>query len=292
MPGWTHRLLPWPLPALLVWGGAWLLYRLLLLAGLPLLAAALVATGLSVAASVLGRNWWRRVLLALGFPLSLVVLLASAGSVSAWAWLLPLAVLLLIYPLNAWRDAPLFPTPTGALDGLAPTLDLPAQPRILDAGCGLGAGLRALRRAWPQAHLHGVEWSWLLRWACALRCPWAKVRQGNMWTHDWRGYDVVYLFQRPESMSRAMVKAITDLPAGAWLVSLNFPLPDEVAPTHSQCLPDGRSVYAYRAPLAEVDSASLAASEQASFFPPAPEGVQVRGQMLYPRKRPPGGRRR
>lgn len=284
--------LPWPLPALLVWGAAWLLWRLLVWGGLPHLWAVLAATGFSVAASLLGRNWWRRVLLALGFPLSFMVLLASAGSLSAWAWLLPLAVLLLIYPLNAWRDAPLFPTPAGALDGLAPMLDLPAQPRILDAGCGLGAGLRALRRAWPQARLHGVEWSWLLRWACALRCPWAKVRQGNMWTFDWRGYDVIYLFQRPESMSRALVKAMTELPEGAWLVSLNFPLPDEVTPTHSHRLPDGRSVYAYRAPLAEVDHASLVASEQASFFPPAPDGLRVRGERLYPRKNTPGKRRR
>ena len=58
----------------------------------------------------------------------------------------------------------MFPTPTGALDGLAQVLPLPAGARVLDAGCGLGHGLRALHRAWPQALLHGVEWSWVLRW--------------------------------------------------------------------------------------------------------------------------------
>ena len=33
--------------------------------------------------------------------------------------------LLLVYPLNAWRDAPIFPTPSGALQGLAAQLALP-----------------------------------------------------------------------------------------------------------------------------------------------------------------------
>ncbi|MDZ4173560.1 hypothetical protein [Hydrogenophaga sp.] len=39
---------------------------------------------------------------------------------------------------------------------------------------------------------------------------------------DWSGYDMVYLFQRPESMARAMDKAAVELKPGAWLVSLEF----------------------------------------------------------------------
>ena len=83
--------LPWPLPALLVWGGAWLLY-----AGaqswLAWWWAALLAVLFSVCASLWGRTWWRRVLLALGFPLSFAVL--AAGSLPAWGWLLLLGALL------------------------------------------------------------------------------------------------------------------------------------------------------------------------------------------------------
>jgi hypothetical protein len=56
-----------------------------------------------------GRHLVAARLIAAGFPLSLA--LTGAAGLPAWAWLVPLALLLLVYPLNAWRDAPLFPTP-------------------------------------------------------------------------------------------------------------------------------------------------------------------------------------
>ncbi len=178
------------------------------------------------------------------------------------------------------------------MQGLAAQLALPPGAKVLDAGCGLGDGLRALRQAWPQARVHGVEWSWVLRWACALRCPWASVRQGNMWVADWGPYHLVYLFQRPESMSRAAVKSMAEMPPGAWLVSLNFPLPD-TPPTLSASLPDGRAVYAYQCPIASMDAQEIAAHEAAGHTAAlTPDGVMVRGQRLYPLPRRPGGRRR
>src|SRR5690606_695786 len=143
---------------------------------------------------------WRTVFVAAGFPVSAVaqgLMGASAIGTPAWAWLLPLALLLLAYPVRAWRDAPLFPTPAGALAELAVQAPLPGGAQILDAGCGLGAGLRELRGAYPQAALHGTEWSWLLALACRLRCPWARVRRGDMWAQPWAGFDLVYLFPRP-----------------------------------------------------------------------------------------------
>jgi SAM-dependent methyltransferase len=161
--------------------------------------------------------------MASGFPVSAA--LSGAAAVPSWAWLLPMGLLLAAYPLRTWRDAPLFPTPLDALDGLADQLPLPPGARVLDAGCGVGHGLRALHKAWPHAQLEGVEWSWPLRLACALRCPWARVRQGDMWAASWQGYAAVYLFQRPESMARAWDKASAELAPGAWLVSLAFEVP-------------------------------------------------------------------
>ncbi|WP_027994877.1 class I SAM-dependent methyltransferase [Simplicispira psychrophila] len=234
--------LPWPLPALLAWGGAWLVFVALLRVA-PLLLAVLLACSVGVVASLLARNWWRRSWVALGFPLSLA--LTGAAALPAWAWLAPLALLLLVYPLNAWRDAPVFPTPRQALDGLAGLAPLAPQVRVLDAGCGLGDGLLALRRAYPQAHIEGVEWSWPLRLLCALRCPWARVRRGDMWRTDWSRYQLVYLFQRPESMARAGAKARAELTPGAWLVSLEFPLPDTPAQARLR-LPGGRVVWIYQ----------------------------------------------
>jgi SAM-dependent methyltransferase len=238
--------LPWPLPALLAWGSAWALFGGLLgLGGSPWLALTL-ASALGVALSVLAGSWWRRAILGLGFPLSLA--LSGLATLPAWAWLLPLALLLLIYPLNAWRDAPLFPTPAHALRDLAAQAPLPAGARVLDAGCGLGDGLKALREAYPQAQLQGLEWSWPLRGLCALRCPWARVRQGDIWRADWHPYALVYLFQRPESMARAVAKATVQLAPGGWLVSLEFEAVGLTPQVVLRC-PDGRPVWLYRAPF-------------------------------------------
>jgi hypothetical protein len=214
--------------------------------GLAALVALAVASAGGVLLSLLGATWWRRAIIGLGFPLSLA--LAGGASLPAWAWLLPLALLLLIYPLNAWRDAPLFPTPAHALRELATQAPLPARALVLDAGCGLGDGLKALRETYPQAQLQGLEWSWPLRGLCALRCPWARVRQGDIWRANWSPYALVYLFQRPESMARAVEKARAELDAGSWLVSLEFEATALQPQAVLRC-PDGRPVWLYRAPF-------------------------------------------
>jgi hypothetical protein len=88
----------------------------------------------------------------------------------------------------------------------------------------------------------------LLAWICAWRCSFARVRRADIWSADWSGFHMVYLFQRPESMERAARKATLELARGAWLVSLEF----EVPSCHPQAVfrcPDGRSVFAYQAPL-------------------------------------------
>ena len=212
--------LPWPLPAVLVWGVTWALFVLLPRIGISAEFALGAASLLGIVASLLGDTWWRRLMIGLGFPLSL--LLTQSATLPGWAWLVPLLALLLIYPVNAWRDAPLFPTPKNVLNELPALLLLAQSALILDAGCGLGAGLKALRAAYPLARLTGIEWSWPLRALCALRCPWAQVRQGDIWRADWSTYDMVYLFQRPESMPRAVAKARAELRPGAYLVSLEF----------------------------------------------------------------------
>ena len=207
---WISRV-PWPLPALLAWGGAWLLFASLQRVTTPVWAL-LLACALAAAASVLGSNWWRRALIAAGFPLALA--LTGVAAVPAWAWLVPLA--------------------PGA--------------RVIDAGCGLGDGLLALRRAYPQARIEGVEWSWPLRLLCQLRCPWARVRRGDMWRADWSGCQLVYLFQRPESMARAAAKAQAEMAPGSWLVSLEFAVPG-VLPQAQLRLPGERVVWVYRMPM-------------------------------------------
>ncbi len=238
----------WPLPALAAWALAWGVFLGLPALGAPAWPALLAATLLGGVLALISQRRWRRVFIALGFPLSL---LASgvAGELPAWSWLLPLGVLFALYPLNAWRDAPVFPTPKGALDGLAAQVPLPAGARIVDAGCGLGDGLRELHTQYPQARIDGWEWSWPLTLLCAARCrlqdiP-ARVRRADIWKADWSQHDLVYLFQRPESMPRALQKAQAEMRPGTWVASLEF----EAAgwkPTAVHTCPDGRPVWLYR----------------------------------------------
>jgi hypothetical protein len=227
---------PWPAPALLTWLAAWLLYAAVRASVATFAApwsAALLALCAGTVLGVLAMRWgatpWRRACIALGFPLSLAA--SGAAVLPAWAWLVPAALCLALYPPRAWRDAPVFPTPAGALDDLARAAPLPPGARVLDAGCGFGDGLIALRRAYPHAVLEGVEYSvpvWAMCWLrCRLRGVRARVRRGDMWQAGaWHGCALVYGFQRPESMGRIAAKAQAELAPGAWLVSLEFPVPE------------------------------------------------------------------
>ena len=242
----------WPLPALLAWALAWAVFAALRRADAPLLLALLAGAALGAACSLAAETRTRQAIVALGFPVSLIAAgpPGAAAALPAWAWLLPLGLLALVYPIRTWRDAPLFPTPAGALHGLAELAPLPPGATVLDAGCGLGAGLRELRIAYPQAALAGLEWSWPLRLLCAWRCRFACVRRGDIWAANWSGHAMVYLFQRPESMARAADKAMRELQPGAWLASLEFEVATLV-PTRVLDGADGRRVWLYRLPFVQ-----------------------------------------
>ena len=252
-------MLRWPIPAVLAWALAWGVYRGLLLAGVDVVPSLLGATALGVVLGAWAGTWWRRLIVAAGFPFAL--LLTGPANLPPWVWLVLLLLLAALYPVTAWRDAPLFPTPQGALRALAQHAPLPAGALVLDAGCGLGHGLRELRLAYPQAQLHGIEWSWPLRALCAWRCRWARVRQGDIWRADWAPYKLVYLFQRPESMARAAHKAAREMRPGSWLVSLEFDVPG-LAAQHSIVLAQGRRVWLYRLPALPDNANSQSVREK------------------------------
>jgi SAM-dependent methyltransferase len=236
----TQNKIPWPLPALLTWGGAWVVFGALASLGAPFWAAVTPAMLLGFVSALFGASPWRRLCIAGGFPLSLAV---TGVPVPPWIWLVFLACLILLYPLRTWRDAPLYPTSARALEGLQDIISNPDH--ILDAGCGLGHGLRELRRIYPQARLTGMEWSWFLRLVCALRCPFARVLRADIWTADWSAFDLVYIFQRPESMEPAAAKAVRELRPGSWLVSLEFEARD-LSPTAVLHAPDSKPVWIYQ----------------------------------------------
>lgn len=289
----------WPLPALTAWALGWAVWFGLSRTPAPVPVVALCAAGAAAALAVTGSTPLRRWVIALGFPVSLAAahftgalarwgtpIAFGGGDLSqatswtwqlpAWAWLLPLALLALAYPMSAWRDAPLFPTPDGALDALGIQAPLPDGARVLDAGCGLGHGLAALRRAYPHAQLVGVERSSLIAWAARLWCRRSSVRaqvqRGDMWASTWRGCSMVYLFQRPESLPRAIDKARAELDPGAWLASLEFPALT-LAPQALLHCPDGRTVWLYQAPFRPVRAVPEAAAFVTSTGIGKPQGA-------------------
>ena len=248
--GWRARLfalrhaMRWPLPALLAWAAGWLVAGSCRQAGLPAGVDLAAGTGAAWVLAAANTSWWRRAIAGAGFPLSCLLLAGAGPGVHAAAWLLALVPLALLYPLRAWRDAPFFPTPAAALAGLDEVVR-PAPARVLDAGCGLGHGLAALARLWPGAALHGIEWSAPMAWLARRRLPRAEIVRGDMWARSWAGNDLVYIFQRPESMGRAWAKAQAELADGAWFASLEFPVPE----AQTQAVIDagvGRPVHLYR----------------------------------------------
>jgi len=231
----------WPLSALLIWLAAWLAH--LLLKDLDPDVALAAGAALGVALALLYRQPWRRLISALGFPVSALLLGWQPGG--GWVWLLALALLWWLYPRRAWSDAPLFPTPRGALAPLPGHAPLAPGARVLDAGCGAGDGLRELLGAYPQARVEGVEWSRPLALLARWRAGGASVRRGDLWADDWAPFALVYVFQRPESMPRVWDKACAELAPDAWLVSLDFAVPEQ-PPVTSWQLPGGQSVWLYR----------------------------------------------
>ena len=71
---------------------------------------------------------------------------------------------------------------------------------------------------------------------------------GQVWAAAWSSYEMVYVFQRPESMRRATEKALRELKPGAWLASLEFDAPD-LAPAKLLECGDGRRLWLYQVPF-------------------------------------------
>jgi hypothetical protein len=76
-----------------------------------------------------------------------------------------------------------------------------------------------------------------------------------LWASDWSRHELIYVFQRPESMARAHAKAMRELPGGGWLASLEFEVPG-VVPTLRLPGVAGRPVWLYLKPL---DRSTMAA---------------------------------
>jgi len=200
---WLHRI-PWPLPPLLVWLFSWGAYLVLIQAGQgPGMAAVLVSlVGCLVARW--GQSRGRRLIIGLGFPLSWLWL-ADWATLAAPLWLLPLAVLLLLYPPSAWRIHD--PAAEPDFGDLRPHLELVPMARIVVAvlpgpaaqgqkqarSQPLGPLLRALERTFPDARCTGLCPSWA-DWLWAhLSGSQAQLLRADPWQSDWSACELLLL---------------------------------------------------------------------------------------------------
>ena len=282
MLSWLHRI-PWPLPPLLVWLLAWGAYLVLVQAGQgPGTAAVLISLAGCLAARW-GQSRGRRLIIGLGFPLSWLWL-ADWATLAAPLWLLPLAVLLLLYPPSAWRLHD--PATEPDFGDLRERLELPPMARIVAVGPlpglpnsqPLGPLLRALERAFPDARHTGLCPGWADWLRAHLSGTQAHLLRTDPWRSDWSACELLLLAlptpasaavpgaSKPTSsanhpltaanaghaahhaaLEAAVHKAAHELPPGAWLGSLGQPLPGCQPSLEWPCHPGG-TLWLYQAP--------------------------------------------
>ncbi len=83
---------------------------------------------------------------------------------------------------------------------------------------------------------------------------WAQVRQGDVLRADGSKYDMIYQFQRPDSMPRAVAQASAKLRSGTYLMSLEFEA-QAMAPLGVLRTVANKHEWAYHMPRADKASA-------------------------------------
>ena len=157
-------------------------------------------------------------LLVVGLNSMLVVALAGA-----------LVVLALHSYFMLRNSVPYVLLPVGALPIVARELDVRPQDTVYDLGCGDGRVLRALQSVCSEARYVGVENDPVV-WALAkLRTRNVQIRRGEIATTSLHAATRVYAYLGPQLMAELELRFERELPAGARVVSVQFPLPTRQA---------------------------------------------------------------
>jgi SAM-dependent methyltransferase len=182
-----------------------------------LLAAALAAT-------LRSDRWW----LALHLLFAPALVLALRIDAPAWAWVLPLGALLLVYGSSFRSQVPLFLSNRRTVERFAAWLDDTPGLRVLDAGSGTGSFSLRLARLRRDCTVSGFEQAFLpaqLGRLAARGQPNVDLHRGDFWKQDFGQYDVVYAFLSPVPMQALWHKAKAQMRSHGWLVSNSFPVP-------------------------------------------------------------------
>ncbi|HUD11605.1 MAG TPA: class I SAM-dependent methyltransferase [Candidatus Saccharimonadia bacterium] len=147
----------------------------------------------------------------------LVLLLVAAIAIT---------VHLVVSVFNSFTTALPVPTPYSTISDIVDALSLPTTGVYVEPGCGDARVLAAVLRAQPGLRAVGVEnnpLSLLKSWLAVRGC--ARLVSGDLMKMRFHSVDRVFTYLSPRLMSALETRFQDELPKGARLVSLQFPLP-------------------------------------------------------------------
>ena len=132
--------------------------------------------------------------------------------------------------VHIWTGVPPFPSLRHEHHGIDTVLaHVHEQPKhIVELGCGWGNMLFYLARRYPQAQVHGIEWSPLPYLVTCIRSWWypnVSVQCWNFFRSDLSNADLVTAYLMRGPMDRLEKKLEAELKDGAHVVTLAFALP-------------------------------------------------------------------
>ena len=161
-----------------------------------------------------------------------------------------IAVFMLIMAIHGYfmvrNRVPYVRLPEGALPEVVRELEVRASDNVLDLGCGDGRVLVALQKGCPKARYTGYE-NDLVVW---LRSQWRSPRGVELVRGEISEVEIgkatkVFVYLGPQLMAELEPRFESELPAGARVVSVQFPLPNrhpdkivklENSASHAACL--------------------------------------------------------
>ena len=156
------------------------------------------------------------------------VVLSFNLNITPVLYLLAFVIFWLMFRDNTTERVPLYLSSTQTWECLSQSLPQDKPLRFLDAGCGLGGGIRHLARCHPGSTFYGVESApipYIYARIMARNIPNCQVLWGNFRDLDFRNYDLVYAFLSPQPMPALWCKVRKEMRPGTRFISNSFSIP-------------------------------------------------------------------
>jgi hypothetical protein len=129
-------------------------------------------------------------------------------------------------------DCPYVPTKSKLLKRAFAMLEIEAGERVLDIGSGDGKFLFFGSKR-VKAEFIGIEINWVLVVLSKLKKIFIstkgneKIIKGNFLSHDFGGYDKIFMFSMPSLIEKLIPKLEKEVDKGTRIVSIKFPIESE-----------------------------------------------------------------